>query len=80
MIQKLFLLRPLGENEFFQVNLSTDWDYQFSFAYFSDRAAYKTNDKTSRIYWYYVRPLSNSCILKPRMRQMNVFLRTMAYF
>ena len=50
MVHKLFSLRPLGENEFFQVNLLTDWDYQFSCAIFSDRASYQTNDETSKIY------------------------------
>ena len=47
---ELFTLRPLGGKEFFKVNLLTDWYYQFSFAIFSDRAAYQTNDKTSKIY------------------------------
>ena len=50
VFHELFLLRPLEKNEFIQVNLLTDWDYQFSFAGLSDRSSYKTNDKTSKIF------------------------------
>ena len=40
--------RPLEEEEIFNVNILTDWDYRFNFAFLSDRVDFYTNDNTGK--------------------------------
>ena len=48
IVQQLFLSRPLEEKEIFNVNILTDWDYRFNFAFLSDRVDFYTNDNTGK--------------------------------